>query len=344
MRSVLPEISRTTEVEWNFIQRKPANPKTAFRLNGLIHKGERFYSYFPIVNRIQRLYDFIHIFFWALATPVRSGDRVWVVLENDMIGFAYYLIRLKGKFRLHISVHDDCRINYPSLERNDEMKIQYILRYAESVDVIGRNLQKLYQHNFGVRSIIFRRGVALNGIRQIDVRTKYRLIFVGSSHSDKSWETLFNWMESAGKVYSFELDAFTYHDFAHNLRIPSNLHLRVRETVDEDQLMEIARGYDLSVFFWNDFDKNRLKYSVSTKLTTYLRLGLPLLASIDRDAEVFDLFERGVAFNIDEAESAKFEKWIGSTDFARCFASYVSDHFNKKNLDIELLSLPFFKN
>lgn len=347
LRYILPEVTKTFIVEWNCISRKPIDLKSNLFLGNLRIKLHKFYSYYPIINRFQKKYDSLHIFLWVTlkALMLRKNDRVWVVLENDMVLLAYYLIKFSKGIRVHISVHDDCLSNYPFEELNDEDKIRYILERAESIDVIGENLRKYYFTKFGVNSSVFRRGVDFGKVKQVQYDKKlFKLLFIGSSHSTISWKKLFEWIKNFGPNYKFEVDIYSSHDFLANIgTIPENLVINFKNTMDEEQILTVSGNYDFSIFFWNDFSKNRIRYSVSTKLTTYLRLGIPMLASIDTESEVYNLFENSIAFNIEKTDTQDFNNWLSKTDFNECFKTYISRFFNKTQLNNNLLYLPFFK-
>lgn len=346
LKFILPEIVKSIAVHWHFIQKKNLNNELVPQLNNLVLHPLRLYSYYPLIRRFQNMYHAIHVPFLAiyLAIYLKRNDKVWVVLENEMIALVYYLLKLK-KIQLHVSVHDDCLVSYEAVG-NNESQVASVLRQAQSVDLIGENLMNYYKEKFGISSVVYRRGIDKQNERNIPLSLKERkiikLLFVGSSHSDTSWVKLFKWLESEAGKYQFELGVFGSHDFiTHKISVPENLVVKFNPAIDEVQLRQLARDFDLSVFFWNDFNPNRIKYSVSTKLTTYLQFGLPMIASIGREAEVFNLFEYGVAFNFENPET-DFSEWLSRDNFQIKFNSYIEDFFNKEKLNEGLLSLPFF--
>ena len=336
LRYILPHISRICNIEWKYIERKKAEKSLFPQILNIKIKGFPFLSYYPLINRFQSVYDRMWVLVWVLIESLilKKNDKIWLILENDMIDFGYFLLKIKKNLVVHLSIHDDCLYNYPSLQRNNEDKLRYIFSKATSIDVIGFNLKEKYLKLFGISSIIFRRGVKFHNYHKISSRSNnLKLVFVGSSHSDISWEKLLTFLEKLIN-YRFELNIYNDQDpfQKRGFKKLDNLIIIHKGIVDEEIIINDSKDYDLAVFFWNDFFKNRLRYSVSTKVTTYLSCGIPMLASIHPDSEHYNLFKYGLAFNIENGSEDDFKNWYENALFLINFRFYIDNFFNHQKM------------
>jgi hypothetical protein len=73
--------------------------------------------------------------------------------------------------------------------------------------------------------------------------------------------------------------------------------------------------------------EDRLQFSVSTKFTTYARLGLPLMAIMSPSCELFDLFASGIALDVRKLTPKTFDAWVTAFN-ENAYQDYLGKHFN----------------
>ncbi|HEY6163194.1 MAG TPA: hypothetical protein VI112_18345, partial [Bacteroidia bacterium] len=207
-----------------------------------------------------------------MAEQLGKEEVAWIVLENKMIPFAYHFAK-HCKCRLHISVHDDCRSYFTGYRLIGKKRVlrymQEVFRKAGSADVISRSLADEYEKVFGVKAVVYRRGVDISQVKvkMPAVKKKYTLFFAGSSHSQKCWELL---LKKLG-TFSSEFEVYLYGKSGYERNLPHapNVRFVVKGTVTDDELVTEAAQYDFAVFFFDDLADHLLRYSISTKLTAY---------------------------------------------------------------------------
>ena len=279
-----------------------------------------------------------------MAKALKEDEVAWIVLENKMIPFAYHFAK-HCKCRLHISVHDDCR-NYYSVYRFIGRKrtlryMQEIFRMAVSADVISRSLAAEYETTFGIKPVVYRRGVDISAVnvKKPVLKERYSLFFAGSSHSQKCWELLLHKLSS----FKVQFDIHLYGKAGYEKKLPcfSNVRFHAEGTLADDELLSAAAQNDLAIFFFEDLADHLLRFSISTKLTAYGRAGLPMLAIISARSELRDLFSSGIAFDILRSDEKEFLEWIEKFS-AEDYREYFDRNFNNNSMREAILSCKGF--
>lgn len=294
---------------------------------------------------------------WAaeIKAQLDPEDVVWIVMQNETVPMATELFKAVNN-RLHLTFHDDCRFDFfaPEDYGANADQIKFVCQKSTSADVIGATLQHEYKKTFGLESLIFRRGFVPNTIeaKRPVLKSDYHLLFIGSSHSDKSWQIAIERMSRlTGKK-------FTIHCFGHTKEWLPNIITWVNNNgfdniklIDEGVLPEaqvIARKaeFDFGLFMWDYFDFKAawMKFSVSTKLTTYLGAGLPMLALVNSENEAMSLFDVGVAYNLDAAYPDSFEAFVSNHDMQVKFDQYIESYFNETRFNADFLNAAALKD
>lgn len=320
-------------IEWHYIQKHPLDQATIFKSTDVHLIPKKFWSYRRGVRRFLPFFNQLIIGQWVrhIKRQMLSQDRVWIILENHMIPFSEQLLASIPNY-VHLSIHDDCRYNYDESE-NDGDTIGKILKRANSIDVIGANLQREYQKKFGVSSTIFRRGIDVDHleIKWPKVKPSYRIVFVGSSHSEECWSRLLEKLAGLPDV-RFEIVIYGPSDFTSQLKLSRNVQLQYAGVLNETDLNQKIRTYDFALFFWDHFARNRLAFSVSTKLTSYLQAGIPILGLISPLSEMRMLFDQGLALNIEKLTKETLQVWLGQGDAETKYRQFIDEHFNQEKL------------
>jgi hypothetical protein len=176
-------------------------------------------------------------------------------------------------------------------------------------------------------------GVLLQGCgRKAQEKNSYSLVHVGSSHSDTCWEILLQKL-SAIESKTFEIHVFGSQGGYERFKpFPQNVSFVFHGSVPEREIYRRSSEFDAAIFFWDHFSKNRLKYSVSTKLTTYLQMMLPMIALISPLNEGHNLFSYGIGLDVKEMNEAKLIQFLNQEEFDLKLQQYVDNFFNQQRM------------
>lgn len=375
IRKILSILPENLPIKWFYTVTKP---EQAQYLEPLISRGIKLY---PKPNAVyqQPLADLVHKYVrksigwrmrvngqknyirkmaieWAaeIRAELTPEDVVWIVMQNETVPMASELFKTVNN-RLHLTFHDDCRFDFfaPDDYGVNTEQIRFVCSKATSADVIGQTLQAEYKKQFGLESLIFRRGFVPNTIeaRRPALKNEYHLLFIGSSHSDKSWQIAIERMSRlSGK-------SFVIHCFGHTKEwLPNivnwvaangfdNIKLIDEGVLPEAQVIARKAEFDFGLFMWDYFDFKAawMKFSVSTKLTTYLGAGLPMLALVNVENEAMSLFDVGVAYNLDAAHPDSFEAFVTGHDMQAKFDHYIEHYFNETRFNADFLDAAALK-
>lgn len=300
-----------------------------------------------IPRKRKYLYTIIDYYLFYLKMPMvaygikrrlKQNDVVWIVLENKMIPLAFHMSRII-KNKLHISIHDDCRTyysNYKFIGNNKiDLYLKTILQRADSIDMIGDALLKEYNNSYHVNGVVYRRGVNISRVfvKRPSIKAVYKLLFVGTSYSNKNWITFIEKI-SLFKC-EFEILILGKVDFVESIneRIVASKNIKIINggIVPDNEIEKIASGCDFAIFFFDDMNEHLLKFSISTKLTQYARLGLPMLAIISAQSQLYELFIQEIAFNIEQKKQEDFLLWI--THFSEeNYLNYFKNNFDDRKM------------
>lgn len=333
VRKLLPIFGPEVELKWVYFKRATENKQQRPKQSNLKFIPLELWSYKKGIRRFQKQYEAITFFCKAFCQAIKNRifgyTHVWIVLDPGIIDFAYWLLRFsKSKTVIHISVHDDCRIDYPSEKPTNSTRIKYSLLKANSIDVIGENLQLEYLKEFNVASFVFRRGVLSPPPYLAKTESHERhLIFVGSSHSDECWNILLKHLSTY--TIEFHIKVFGAGNFLERLdEIPSNVFFTFMGNQPESKILSKHNEFDAAIFFWDFFSENRIKYSVSTKLTTYLQMGLPIIGLIHPDNESHQIFNYGAGIDITDPK-CDIPNYLKNTNISENMNRYVSSKFDE---------------
>ncbi|MEW6469629.1 MAG: hypothetical protein AB1458_11930 [Bacteroidota bacterium] len=341
VRDVLKEMKGRFDLKWHYLdefdetndteqwvrQHVACEPIHILRKRRFLYTLLDHYYYFRGMPALAR----------SFAKHLPPGDVVWIILDNKMIPFAHELCRINIKNKIHVSVHDDSRNYYKRYKRISSTTNDYFKRIfsrVDSSDFIGKHMLEEYQKEFGARGIVFRRGVEAEKIQVKVPRQKdtYSLLFAGSSHSNACWVRLVRKLSAFSAEFEILVlgnPAFTQ-GFEAELSQAGNIRLKKGGTVPDNEIAQHAAHCDLAVFFFDDLAEDRLRFSVSTKLALYGRLGLPMIGYISSLSELKELERRKLAFSLERSE-AEFRNWIN--DFSgEEYKSYFRENFDGKKM------------
>lgn len=333
VRKLLPIFQSGIQTNWTYFKRAHEDKQQRLQQNNVKYAPIELWSYKKGIRRFQKEYEAITFFCTAFCQAIKNRifgyTHVWIVLDPGIIDFAYWLLRFsKSETVIHISVHDDCRIDYPSEKPTNLTRIGRILTRAKSIDVIGENLQQEYLKEFKVESFVFRRGVLTPPPYNAKTNsTKLHLIFVGSSHSDECWNILLKHLSTYN--IEFHIKVFGASNFQKRLNeVPTNVSFMFMGNQPENEILSKHNEFDAAIFFWDFFSENRIKYSVSTKLTTYLQMGLPIIGLIHPDNESHQIFNYGAGIDITDPK-CNITNYLNNTNISENINRYVSSKFNE---------------
>lgn len=294
---------------------------------------------------------------WAneIIKEVGPDDVLWIVMQNESVYLAEILLRQVPN-KVHLTFHDDCRFDFfdPDNFGINTEALRYVISRATSADVIGHNLRAEFKSTFDLESFIFRRGFAPSSIQVLAPQPKdtYQLLFVGSSHSDKSWQV------ALGQLQKLSPLKFRIHCFGHTGSwLPGVDAWRASSSIDnvtfvdggvvpEAQLMARKHEFDFAIFLWDHFEFKSawMKFSVSTKLTTYLGAGLPMVALISPDNEAHNMFGAGVGYDLYQASAETFNSFVETPDMQAKFDAYINHAFNEVAFNHDFLHAKAFES
>jgi len=373
LRKIFPLLLPKFQIDWFYILKNPENVSALREITNLkinrtaLQSNLTGYPIIPYLRKIhknlgyriqmkyQNLYNITKSYFWAkkIYKNLKEDDIVWGVLQDETVHVLYFLYKKNIQNKLHLSIHDDCRFDFTNPDNYDSNhdRLKFVLKKAVSIDTIGNNLKDEYKRIFDVSSRIYRRGFKNDSVspRPAVLKDKYRLMFTGNSHSNKSWFVLLD------KLSILDTIQFDIHLFGNNYYIPEiqnyisekaykNIQMFDDGIIKESEILSKSKDFDFAIFMWDYFDYKPywMKFSVSTKLTTYLACGLPIIGLISRESEVFGIYDYQIAFDAEKTTKEGFAKWLNQENFKENYERFVRDYFNEELLDQNFLSAEAF--
>lgn len=350
VRELLNVLDKTFKITWYYTTREKikigSNEKS---IDGILLKK---IALLPKIKYTNTIIDYLFFYIGArfiayrISKKIKKEDILWIVLDKELIPISYYLIK-HNNYTTHISLHDDCRSYYKPyslINYSTNHFLNTLFSKATSIDMISNKLIMAYDCYWKNKPIVYRRGVNVDEIKSPKLKNNYNLLFLGASHSNLCWD-LFIKKISEFKFH-FTITVIGKTDFLNYveplINTTNNISIKTIGTVKEEDIQKHTKEMDFGIFFFDYFDVERLKTSVSTKFTGYARLGLPIIGTIYKDSEHFELIEEGIAFEIKDKTEVDFENWIKNYNTEK-YLNYLNEKFNSKKMLTCFLNSAAFK-
>jgi hypothetical protein len=347
LREALPYLAEKFEIHWYYYDAYPADNE----VDNVLQYAKVYPIHIPKGRKYLNTIVDYYLFYQYLPRQAKSimkqvgpDDTVWLILEKTIIPLAYTFAKHKN-FKLHISLHDCCRYFYDIYywigREKTESYLKEIYGKATSADFVGFKMLEDYHERFGATGGVFRRGMITDDV-QVKVpkpKSSYQLLFLGTSHAQLSWVNLLKVLGSYPQ--RFTITVHSDRNPLEGLVFPTNVVVDYRGTKKEAEIMAERDRFDFGLFFWEHMRDDVARLSVSTKFTTYARMGLPMIGGIDPRCELYEIYEFGMSYNIADHGTQTLEEWILAFDPDR-YKEYLRKRFDRDQLLQDFLRLESF--
>jgi len=184
------------------------------------------------------------------------------------------------------------------------------LKFAGSVSCIGKNLQQRIQAETDKPVFILNDFVETNGGAAAKPRPPDGVVRVGISGRIYKVDELQDFVKALGAAFT-QSEVLWYGDcgqkkICEQLLVPANVRVTACAAVPRNEIVGVLRGAcDLAYLSMPEARPEFARYSVPTKLVTYVEAGLPVAFHAPPDSEVHSLnVEHGFGFNLTGAPNA----------------------------------------
>jgi hypothetical protein len=215
------------------------------------------------------------------------------------------------------------------------------LKRVHGMDVIGENMVELVkEQGFERKPVILNDYVETELSEMPALSGSFRVVMTGQIYGGWQLQEFLTALSNMDDVNQVEIHWFGNNQ---NLQVsgeidwPSNVRLIKKGTVPRNELPSMIQDFDAGYFNMSTEATGFAKYSIPTKLITYLEAGLPILFHAPRDTEVNQLNNQyGFGLNL-EIENHPVRVKQNRQKMQTCGKNLISDRYRKETLRKKLL-------
>lgn len=269
-------------------------------------------------------------------------ELIWLVIDKDEIFLLYYLAKFSG-LPWHLTIHDDPEVSLKLAGKkyfeSDELKFEFLIRNATSVDCISNRMSNYYQKKFGVDSIVLTRTISsstLEANKSIDKlsNNKINIIMGGWGDCPEPWpECLIEAIELLEKISKKDVKFYAFDPKFKEFNDSRFIYCERMNSEEFDLFlnkMDIGYAPDPLELEYRLFAQT----SLSTKIVTYLSATIPIFYHGPQDSSIGEIFNRFKAGVIVESNNPK-EIAIGLFELITNYSTYRSNSINLASNDFD---------